>query len=96
MEHTDSTERAISEHQNKSQYNRSLKYCVLLFKESLTGNLKWFDGGLLFGGFALLTVGELRRAGVRLRSGQRSGSGSAFKDHSLADLQSRGEDAEMK
>ena len=58
--------------------------------------MKWFDGGLLFGGFALLTVGELRRAGVRLRSGQRSGSGSAFRDHSLADLQSRGEDAEMK
>ena len=63
---------------------------------AFTGNLKWFDGGLLFGGFALLTVGELRRAGARLRSGQRSGSGSAFRDHSLAVLQSRGEDAEMK
>ena len=31
-EHSESTQRAISEHQNKSQYRRSLKYCVLFSK----------------------------------------------------------------
>ena len=43
IEHSESNQRAISEHHNKSQYRRSLKYCVLFLHIFLPQRILYFS-----------------------------------------------------